>query len=282
MKTQYITAAILSALMLNPLSAGAEGKDGVAAVVNGDKITVSEIRKTYESAPQIQTQATFEQFYPQAVTIWANSKALQSAAQKSGVENSEEYKQQLEAIKADLLGKVYLKQEIEKRVSDNDIRNFYNQYKKDFKPQKEMRAHHILVDNEDTAEDIITKIKKGDDFNELAKKYSKEKNADLGYFTKDMMVPEFGEVAFKMKKGEYTKEPIKTKFGYHIIKVDDVRDSKPVSYEDAKEQIRARLAQEKLPALLNEIVANAKIEKYQLDGKLMPNTPAVPTTPADK
>ncbi len=282
MKTQYITAAILSALMLNPLSAGAEGKDGVAAVVNGDKITVSEIRKTYESAPQIQAQATFEQFYPQAVTIWANSKALQSAAQKSGVENSEEYKQQLEAIKADLLGKVYLKQEIEKRVSDNDIRNFYNQYKKDFKPQKEMRAHHILVDNEDTAEDIITKIKKGDDFNELAKKYSKEKNADLGYFTKDMMVPEFGEVAFKMKKGEYTKEPIKTKFGYHIIKVDDVRDSKPVSYEDAKEQIRARLAQEKLPALLNEIVANAKIEKYQLDGKLMPNTPAVPTTPADK
>lgn len=275
MKTQYVAAAVLSALMLNPLTANAEGKDGVAAVVNGEKITVSEIRKTYESAPQIQAQATFEQFYPQAVTIWANGKALQSAAQKSGVENSDEYKQQLEAIKADLLGKVYLKQEVEKRISENDIKNFYNQYKKDFKSQKEMRAHHILVDDEDTAEDIIAKIKKGDDFNELAKKYSKEKNADLGYFTKEMMVPEFGEAAFKMKKGEYTKEPIKTKFGYHIIKVDDIRDTKPVSYDDAKDQIKNRLAQEKLPALLNDIVAKAKIEKYQLDGKLMPNTPAV-------
>ena len=230
MKTQYVAAAVLSALILNPLPAGAEGKDGVAAVVNGKKITVAEIKKTYES---------------------------------------------------DLAGKVYLKQEVEKKISDNDVKNFYNQYKKEFKPQKEMRARHILVDSEATANDIITKIKKGDDFNELAKKYSKEKNPDLGYFTKEMMVPEFGDAAFRMKKGQYSQKPIKTNFGYHIIIVDDVRDSKPVSFEEAEPQIRTRMAQELLPGVLNDVVAKAKIEKYQLDGKVMPNTPAV-SAPAAK
>ena len=110
MKTQYVAAAVLSALILNPLPAGAEGKDGVAAVVNGKKITVAEIKKTYESAPQIKAQVTFDQFYPQAVTVWANGEALQQAAKKAGVESSAEYKQQLEAMKSDLAGKVYLKQ----------------------------------------------------------------------------------------------------------------------------------------------------------------------------
>ena len=267
MKTQYVAAAVLSALILNPLPAGAEGKDGVAAVVNGKKITVAEIKKTYESAPQIKAQVTFDQFYPQA-------------AKKAGVESSAEYKQQLEAMKCDLAGKVYLKQEVEKKISDNDVKNFYNQYKKEFKPQKEMRARHILVDSEATANDIITKIKKGDDFNELAKKYSKEKNPDLGYFTKEMMVPEFGDAAFRMKKGQYSQKPIKTNFGYHIIIVDDVRDSKPVSFEEAEPQIRTRMAQELLPGVLNDVVAKAKIEKYQLDGKVMPNTPAVPAPAA--
>ena len=280
MKTQYVAAAVLSALILNPLPAGAEGKDGVAAVVNGKKITVAEIKKTYESAPQIKAQVTFDQFYPQAVTVWANGEALQQAAKKAGVESSAEYKQQLEAMKSDLAGKVYLKQEVEKKISDNDVKNFYNQYKKEFKPQKEMRARHILVDSEATANDIITKIKKRDDFNELAKKYSKEKNPDLGYFTKEMMVPEFGDAAFRMKKGQYSQKPIKTNFGYQIIIVDDVRDSKPVSFEEAEPQIRTRMAQELLPGVLNDVVAKAKIEKYQLDGKVMPNTPAVPAPAA--
>mgnify|MGYP001530956485 CR=1 FL=1 len=125
MKTQYVAAAVLSALILNPLPAGAEGKDGVAAVVNGKKITVAEIKKTYESAPQIKAQVTFDQFYPQAVTVWANGEALQQAAKKAGVESSAEYKQQLEAMKSDLAGKVYLKQEVEKKISDNDVKNFY-------------------------------------------------------------------------------------------------------------------------------------------------------------
>ncbi len=272
MKTQYITAAILSVMIFNPLTASAEGKDGVAAVVNGEKITVNEIRKTYDSTPQIKNQATFEQFYPQAVAIWINGEALQQAAKKAGVESTEEYKQQLEAMKNDLASRVFLKQEVEKKISDNDVKNVYNQYKKSFKSQKEISARHILVEDQETAEDIIAKINKGDDFNELAKKYSKEANPNLGYFTKEMMVPEFGEAAFKMKKGDVSKKPIKTNFGYHIIVVDDVRDTQPITFEQAEPQIRAKMAQELLPNIVNDVVSKSKIEAYQLDGSTMPTT----------
>ena len=107
---------------------------------------------------------------------------------------------------------------------------------------------------------------------ELAKKYSKEKNPNLGYFTKQMMVPEFGEAAFKMKKGEVSEKPINSSFGYHIIAVDDVRDTKPLTEEQAAPQIRARMAQELLPSIVGDIMSKAKIEAYQLDGKPMPTT----------
>ena len=87
-----------------------------------------------------------------------------------------------------------------------------------------------------------------------------------------MMVPEFGEAAFKMKKGEVSEKPIKSSFGYHIIAVDDVRDTKPLTEEQAAPQIRARMAQELLPSIVGDIMSKAKVEAYQLDGKPMPTT----------
>ena len=132
-----------------------------------------------------------------------------------------------------------------------------------------MRARHILVDNENVANDIIARLKKGEKFDELARKYSKEKRADLGYFTKDMMVPAFGDAAFSMKKGQFSQKPIKTQFGYHIIIVDDVRDTKPLSYKDAEGQLKGVVAQEAMKSLMSEMNKNAKVEKYSLDGKVV-------------
>lgn len=172
------------------------------------------------------------------------------------------------------MSNVYIQQQVEGKITDNDVKNLYNQYKKEFKPQKEMSARHILVGDEATANDIITKIKKGENFDQLAKTYSEEKNPNLGYFTKQMMVPEFADAAFRMKKGQYSQKPIKTNFGYHVIIVDDVRDSKPISYQEAEPQLRQALAQKTAQSVLKNILDNAKIEQYQLDGKPMPKTPA--------
>ena len=267
MKTKYIAAAVLALTLFNPLNASAEGKNGVAAVVNGEKLTVAEIKKIYDNTPQINTQEKWDVFYPKALNAWVDSKLVQQAANKSDVKNSKEFKEQVELFSNDLASRLYLKQEVEKKITDNDLKNLYNQYKTNFVSEKEMRARHILVDNEATANDIIKKVKKGEKFDTLAQKHSKEKRADLGWFTKNMMVPEFGNAAFSMKKGELSQKPVKTQFGYHVIYVDDLRDSKPLSYEQAEPQLKGVLAQEAIKGDIGNIVKGAKIEKYTLDGK---------------
>ncbi len=274
MKTQYIAAAVLSAMLLNPLPAGAEGKNGVAAVVNGEKITVAELKDSYNALPQLKSQISFDQFYPRMVEAKATETAILQAAKKANIESTPEYKKQMDAVKKQVMSNVYIQQQVEGKITDNDVKNLYNQYKKEFKPQKEMSARHILVGDEATANDIIAKIKKGENFDQLAKTYSEEKNPNLGYFTKQMMVPEFADAAFRMKKGQYSQKPIKTNFGYHVIIVDDVRDSKPISYQEAEPQLRQALAQKTAQGVLKNILDNAKIEQYQLDGKPMPKTPA--------
>ncbi|MBP5398822.1 MAG: peptidyl-prolyl cis-trans isomerase [Alphaproteobacteria bacterium] len=269
MKTKYVAAIALSFILLNPLNANAEGKGGLAAVVNGEKITVDEIKSVYNNAPQINGRENWGAFYDKALNVWVSSKLVQQAANKSGVRNTKEFKDQMDALGNDVASKLYLKQELDKRISDNDLKNLYNQYKNNFVTEKEMRARHILVDNEATAKDIIARVKKGEKFNDLAAQYSKEKRVDLGYFTKRMMVPEFGEAAFAMKKGQLSQTPIKSQFGYHIIYVDDVRDSKPLSYKEAEPQLKGVLAQEAARGLMADMNKSAQIEKYSLDGKVI-------------
>lgn len=270
MKTRYIAAAVLSVMIMNPYNADAQGKSGTAANVNGEKVTVSEIKKIYDDTPQINTQTSFDEFYPKALEVMVNSKVLYQAAKKAGVESSKDYKEQLELARRDIAGKAYLKQLVDQKVTDNDVRNFYNEYKSQFTSEKELNARHILVDDEATANDIIAQIKKGGNFDELAAKYSKEKNHKLGWFSKAMMVPEFGDAAFRMKKGQYSQKPIKTQFGYHIIIVDDMRDSKPLDYKEAAPQLKAILTQQAMGGIFQELSNNAKIERYNLDGSVMP------------
>ena len=100
----------------------------------------------------------------------------------------------------------------------------------------------------------------------MAKEYSKDQ-ADLGYFTAEMMVPEFSKAAFSMKKGTYSQEPVKTEFGYHVILVEDVRDSKPLKFEEVSSQIENNLAQQAVSEIVEDLNNNAQIEKFDLKGK---------------
>ncbi len=169
--------------------------------------------------------------------------------------------------KEDIARKIYLEQQVDKKISKEQINKVYDEYKKSFKSEKEIKAKHILVDNEAKANEVIAKLKKGGDFDKLAKEYSKEP-ADLGYFTKGIMVPEFGNAAFAMKKGEYSKKPVKTQFGYHVIKVEDIRDAKPQPLKKIEPQLKAMMTQSAIASVLDDVNANAKITKYGLDGKV--------------
>lgn len=268
MQKRYAALAIMS-LMMFSANANAEGKNGVAAVVNGEEISVAEIRQGYEDNKQIKAKVPFNEFYAKALDVFVNGKLIYQAAEAEDITNSPEFKKQLEIAKEELARKVYLEKKVAAKLNDAEINKVYNDYKKNFKSQKEMKARHILVDSEAKAKEVIEKLKKGSKFDTLAKEYSKEP-ADLGYFTKGMMVPEFGNAAFALKKGQISTKPVKTQFGYHVIIADDIRDSKALPLKDVKPQIEAMLTQQVIGETLKGLSDKATVAKYGLDGKALP------------
>lgn len=244
----------------------AEKNNGIAAVVNGEKIAVSEIQEAYDANPQIKAQIPFEDFYSRALDVIVNGKLALQAATKANVQASAEYQKELAQMQEDLARKVYVDQQVAAKVTDEEVKKFYDEYVKNFKSVKEVKAKHILVDSEDLAKEIIAKLDKKEKFDDLAREYSKDQ-PDLGYFTEEMMVPEFSAAAFAMEKETYSKEPVKTEFGYHVIYVEDSRDSKPLDLEMIEPQIKANLAQQAVDSIIADLRAEAQIEKYDLDGK---------------
>ena len=267
MQKKYIAFALLVALLMSG-HVNAAGKDGLAAEVNGIKITVDEVKKAYEVNSKINSNVPFDEFYPKALDFFVKGKIISQAAAASKVSETQEYKDQLEIAKEELARKLFLEHELKNKVTEQAIQKVYDDYKAKFKGQKEVKARHILVDEEPIAVTVIAELKKGAKFDDLAKKYSKDE-ADLGYFTKDMMVPEFGDAAFSMQKGQYSDKPVKTKFGYHVIVVDDIRDAQPQPLSAVRSQIESMLTEQALSDVLDGLEKNAKIVKYGMDGSIL-------------
>lgn len=271
MQKKYILAATAVVVVLVAgaftYKVYAEKNNGVAAVVNGEKITIAEMKEAYEQNPQIKAQASFEEFYAQALDIMVNSKLALQAATKANIQATPEYQKQLADIQDEVARQVYLEKQVEAKVTDAKIKEVYDEYLANFKPEKEVKAKHILVEEEGLAKDIIAQLDaKKASFDDLAKKHSKDQ-ADLGYFTAEVMVPEFSQAAMAMEPNTYSKEPVKTQFGYHVILVEDVRETKPQPLEAIESQIKMTLSQKAVAEVVKELNDNAKIEKFDLEGK---------------
>jgi peptidyl-prolyl cis-trans isomerase C len=149
-----------------------------------------------------------------------------------------------------------------------------------------VHARHILVSTEDEAKALIAEIKKGAAFDKLAKEKSTDKasgaeGGDLGWFKKSDMVKEFADAAFNLKKGELTEAPVKTQFGYHVIKVEDRRKAPPPAFEEMADQLKEEMAREAVTAQLDQLRSGAKIEKFAMDGGKPDAAPAAkPAAPA--
>lgn len=278
MQKKYVvmlSAVVLVAAAAVSFKVYAEKNKGVAARVNGDVISVEEIKEGYHANPQLEAQVPFSEFYTKAVDVLVNGKLLYQAAQEAKIEDSDEYKKQLKTASEDLLRKVYLEKVVAEKVNDGLVEAFYNEeYIKNFKSKPEVKAKHILVSDEKTAQEVVEKLNKGEKFDDIAKKYTKDSSVDLGYFSEDIMVPEFTKAAFALKKGEYTKKPVKTQFGYHVILVEDMRDSEPLALKDLEPQIKNALVQKTIAETFDELYKNSKIEKYDLEGKKLPDVKA--------
>jgi parvulin-like peptidyl-prolyl isomerase len=189
---------------------------------------------------------------------------LYKEALKKGLDKDPEYVKKLEDFKKITLVGLLLQKEIEGKVkvSDQEVKDYYEKNKGKFAPVTQIRASHILVKTEEEAKQIEEKLKKGEDFAQLAKKYSidtatAKNGGDLGYFSKGQMVPEFESAAMSLKPGQIS-EPVKTKFGYQIIKVTDKKMGQPVDFDKVKNLISQNLMAEKQKEVFDSYVEGLK------------------------
>ncbi len=186
-----------------------------------------------------------------------------------------------EKLKTDLKAQVTVNDEVEKKVdvTDEEISNYYEENKEEMKAQESVNAKHILFSSKEydsdekaleKAEEIKQKLDDGKDFEELAKEHSdcpsKERGGDLGNFSRGKMVPKFEEAAFNLDVGEIS-DPVKTKFGYHIIKKEDHTPEKDLELEDVKDQIRKTLFDQKSQVVINDLIEELK-EKFEVEYKM--------------
>jgi peptidyl-prolyl cis-trans isomerase C len=184
---------------------------------------------------------------------------------KKGMEKNPDVMAQLEMLKQRLVIGAFINQYVKANpVTEADLKKEYDKIKVNF-GGKEYKARHILVATEAEANAIIAELKKGKKFEDLAKEKSMDKGSgsnggDLGWANPNNFVKEFSEAMTKMPKGKLSDKPVKTQFGFHIIKVDDVRDAKGPSFEEVKGQLEQQIQQQRIQKLVEDLVAKSKVE----------------------
>ena len=239
--------------------------DPVIARVNGVDIKQSDLALAEEDVGADMQAASPEAKREHLISYLADIIMVTQAADKKNLADNPDFKRRLAFLRSKLLMGYELQQEAKTALTDEALKQTYDEAVKSMSGQEEVRARHILVEGEDEAKAILEQLKGGADFAKLAKEKSKDPGAaeggDLGYFTKDQMVPEFADVAFKMYPGQLSN-PVKTQFGWHVIKVEDKRIKQPPEFEKVKDQIEAYLARKAQSDFIAKLRQSAKVERF--------------------
>jgi len=237
------------------------------ATVNGDKIEDSDITAILSVIPGANFETLQKDQQKKIVEQAIEKRLLAEKAMKSGIEKDKLYQETLEKMKKDLALEIWMKKQFDaQKVSDKDMKEFYKKNTKMFKQPAMAKAKHILVKTEADAKKIIASLKKAKDVKKTFVKLAAEKSTgpsgpnggELGWFDASKMVKPFADAAFALKKGTFTKKPVKTQFGYHVIFVEDKKKSENVSFEKAKKNIEQSLKVQKFQAHMKEISKGLK------------------------
>jgi peptidyl-prolyl cis-trans isomerase C len=266
-------------------AAPATGEDPVIARINGQVLHRSDLELQLRGAPAQIQQQPLDKVYPVLLNNMVNAELLEQAARKAKIDQNAQVKEELAAAQTQILVNAYVASVARSQITEAKLRQAYDQYAKQAPQTEEVHARHILVATEQEAKDIIDQLKKGADFATLAKDKTtdpsgKSNGGDLGYFTKQDMVPEFANAAFAMKPGDFSQAPVHTQFGWHVIKVEDKRAGKAGTYEQVAPEIAQQMTQQIVATKLQELRGAAKIEVFGPDGKaLASNAPAPQAAP---
>ena len=235
----------------------------IVAKINDHIITAQDVLNAANNLPKNIKEKSLSEIYPNIVNELINQHLVTELAYKEKLDQNKKIIELLKKNKNQIMAKYWLKNFLDKKTTEKNIQDFYNKYLENFKYSKEYNASHILVKKEDEALQIIKKIKDKSQFSKFAKTYSigptKQNGGNLGWFRSGQMVKEFEKATFKLKKGMVTKKPVKTRFGYHIIMLNDTRDSKPKRLNEIKKKIIEKIKQNSLSNLEKEIRNKQKI-----------------------
>ncbi|WP_421856945.1 peptidylprolyl isomerase [Oricola sp.] len=199
-----------------------------------------------------------------ALTALIDIRTLAEKAEAAGMAETDDFKARLEFLRQRALHNAFFRQEVVEKITDADVRARYDREVAATPPENEVRARHILLETEDDAKAVIAELDGGADFEQLAKDRSTgpsgPSGGDLGYFSRGRMVPEFEAAAFALDVGAYSSAPVRTDFGWHVIKLEDRRQVQPPAFADVEAQIRSVLLRERYFALLGEARTEIEID----------------------
>lgn len=260
-----IAPALAGAVTMLPAGLPALAQeDGVVATLNGEPITEADIAMAeadldpqFGRLPEAQRRAA-------ALSAVIDVRLFAAEAEKQSIDQSEDFQQRMEFLRERALHSAYIDQNVVQGITEEDLRARYEEEIAKIEPKEEVRARHILVETEEEAAEIIKQLDEGADFATIAGEKSTDgaaaQGGDLGYFTRGRMVPEFEEAAFALEPGTYSKEPVKTAFGWHVIKVEDKRMQEPPAFEQVENQIRSMLIRDRYLETVASLRGGAELD----------------------
>lgn len=261
----------------------------VVAIVNNEQIKMSDVGAAVAQVPaEVRGQMPPDLLFQKLLDQLVSRKALLIQARRQGLDRDPAVQRQMQQASDQVLQSVALQRAVLPKLNEDAIKAEYDRKYAGKPGDTEVHARHILVDSQAKAQDIIKQLDAGAKFEDLAKKYGDPKDAatqqggDLGFFKKADMLPEFSEVAFKLKPKEYTHTPVHTRYGWHVIQVLETRVAQPPTYEQQRDQIRQELLAQDVQAAVAAAKAQVRVQLFNADGTpVKPGAqPSLPAPPA--
>ena len=261
LRTTLLAAAALSALV-----AATPATAKVLATVNGAEITDEDVRlATQDLGPTLPQQMKGPQRDAYVLDYLVDLKLAAAQGAKDGAADTAEFARQMAYYRDKTLMESVLTKVAKESATDANEHKVYDDVASKQKPEEEYHARHILVPTEAEAKAALARVKAGEDFAKVADELSKDpgsQGGDLGWFTKDKMVPEFAEAAAKLDKGQVS-DPVKSEFGWHIIKMEDKREKAFPPFDAVKDQVAKYVVQKAQSDEIMKLRADAKIERME-------------------
>lgn len=235
----------------------------LVAVVGGEKIMDTDIEALLNEIPeQARQRYASVEGKRELVQSLAEIKMLSLEAKKQGIDRSPDVKRKIDFMGEQMLARELAENTVDKiTISDEEISGYYHDNREQFSTGPRVKLRHILLDSESEAQAVLARLKKGEDFSALAREKSRcpssQQGGELGWATKGMMVPEFEDAAFALKKGQMSEE-VKSSYGYHVIMCDDVEAARQLDLEEVRDTIRQQLKSEKSEETVSALIEQAK------------------------